>query len=358
LSCVAAVAYAVCFLIVIQYRDYWNVFRNYGDNGGYIAVARCLRDWNPAIVGHPVLFWGTGYAILAFSAVTGGDFETALVVVSVVGCLLSILFSYRLFGIGVAVWFVFINPAMMARTMLGGAEPLFVALFLGALVALRKKLFYLAVFLAALATTVRPIGIFLVLAILIVAAGEKAWAQLGKGAAVAAGVGMLYCLPLILLFGEPLANVSGYSDSGGWYGRSLPISIPLLPLVRQAIYSIGKLPMSNIVRLGAWVLAVLFIVIYKGLLRGELSRRWRTFPAETLGNMLVVLFCFSYNSGWAWMEFPRFIVPAVPFLLALVGTERLYSRALWAAVPVFGVVSATYIVGFQRVVQTLRAVAG
>ena len=356
LGCVTVVAYAICFLITLHFKEFWYSVLNSNDSVGYIAIARCLRTWDPKVLGHPTLFWGTGYAILAVSSLTGGNLAMALVVVSVISCLVSIFFSYRLFGIGVAAWFVFIDPAMMSRSMLGGAEPLFIALFLGAMVALRKKAFYLAVLLAALATTVRPIGAFLVLSILFVALRNRQWAQLQRGAAVTAAVGLLYCLPLLLLFGDPLANVRGYQVD--WFQSSLPISIPLIPLIRQVILSVGKEPLSNIVRLGTWVMAVLFIVIYMGFVRGEIARRWKKFPAETLGNVLFVLFCFSYNSSWAWAEFPRFIAPAVPFVLALVGTERLYSKALWAATPIFGALGATYIVGFQRVAQSLRAMIG
>jgi hypothetical protein len=356
LASVIAVAYAVCFLITVQYKDYWYAVLNSNDSLGYIAIARCLRSWDPKIVGQPMLFWGTGYATLAVSALTGGNYAAALVVLSWVCCLLAVLFSYRLFGVGVAAWFVFIDPAMMSRSMLGGSEPLFVALFLAALVALRKRFIYWAVLLASLATTVRPIGICLVLAILIGALWKKEWARFGKGAAIATVTGLIYCLPLLLLFGNPLANFKGYSND--WYRSSLPISLPLFPIVQQAMVSLGTEPLSNTFRLGVWVLGVLFIIGYQGFFRGGLLQRWKVVPEETLGMVFVMLFCLSYNSSWAWPEFPRFIVPAVPFLLALIGTDRLYRKMLWAAAPVCGALGATYIVGIQQVVQTIRAVTG
>lgn len=355
LGLLALAAYSVCFLITIRYRDYWGLVWSSGDNAGYIHIAQGLRFWSAGLIGQVKLFWGTGYAILALASITGLNFGAALLSISIVSCTLGIVLCYRLYGLGVAAWFVFISPPMMYRSMAGGPESLFVALFLGSLVALRKGSPKTAMLLAALSVTVRPIGIFLVIAIAVKAIAARTWVRLVQAIGIAGIICILYCLPLLLLFKEAFGNVKGYSAD--WYATSLPISLPLVPIIHQALVS--KEPMSNTIRLGIWVAAVFVILVYKGIFQRKVLLYWREHPEEALANVLIVIFCFSYNSFWAWGEFPRFVIPAIPFLLALIGTESLCKRTvLYVAAPVCGAVSAAYIVGFQQLIHSAQTLLG
>ena len=65
--------------------------------------------------------------------------------------------------------------------------------------------------------------------------------------------------PLIFLTGSPFSNFSGYSES--WH-QNLPITVPFLPLVNAALAS--KEPLSNTIKIAAWIVGVVFVIVYYG----------------------------------------------------------------------------------------------
>jgi hypothetical protein len=266
---------------------------------------------------------------------------------------LGVVLAYRLYGRAVAACFVFISAPLMERILVGGSEPLFVALFLGSLLAIRRGFFGWGMLLASLAATVRPIGASVIAAILLTTLHRKNWGSFVRYAFVAACVAALYAGPLIFLTGSPFSNFSGYSES--WH-QKLPITVPFLPLVNAALAS--KESLSNTIKIAAWIVGVVVVIVYYGLLRGRLRAYFARYPEETIANMLIILFQLSYNSIWAWAEFPRYIPPVVPFLLALVGVERLRQGWLLVAAPVFGLLGAVQIVGLQKLLQSFRGSIG
>jgi len=298
------------------------------------------------------LFWGTSYGILAVHFISRADYGTSLLLLSNFCGALGVFLAYRLYGPAVAAWFVFIDAALMERILVGGAEPLFVALFLGSLLAIRRGFFGWGMLLAALATTVRPIGVFVVAAILLITLRRKDWRSFVGYGAVAACVAALYVTPLVLLTGSPFGNFVGYSED--WY-QKLPIAMPFYPIVKVALESHS---FSNTIRIGAWIVAVTFVVVYYGLIRGRLRAHFSRYPEETLASLLIILFQFSYNSSWAWAEFPRFIAPVVPFLMAQVDVERLRPSWSLVAAPVFGLLGAVHIVGLRELIQSFRGSIG
>ena len=174
-STLAVLAYSVCFFIVIAHRDFWDRVWNSGDNPGYINIAQAIHDWSPLALGKVSLFWGTGYGILAVHFLTRADYGTSLLLLSIFCGVLGVVFAYRLYGRAVAAWFVFISAPLMERILVGGSEPLFVALFLGSLLAIRRGFFGWGMLLGSLAATVRPIGASVIAAILLTTLHRKNW---------------------------------------------------------------------------------------------------------------------------------------------------------------------------------------
>ncbi len=345
----AVIAYSVCLAIVISQTHYWWQVWNSGDNAGYIRVARALTEWNPQLVGKVKLFWGTSYGISTVHLLTAADYGPALLLMSVLCGALGILLCDRLYGAPVAQWFAFVSAALMQRVLVGGAEPLFIALFLGSLLAIRRGTTLTAVLLGSLATMVRPVGIFVVAAIIVNRLRHRDWRGFLLHSGVAACMAALYLLPMTFLHVSPLANVSGYSED--WHHAGLPVSVPLYPIIKGGLES--HEPLSNRVKLWVWASAVILVMCYFGVIRGRLMSHAKKYPEETLTLVLFVLFQFSYNSNWAWAEFPRFIAPAVPFLLALVCVKRLPRYILLLAAPVFGLLGAIQIVGLQKLLHAL-----
>jgi len=347
----AFLAYSVCLFIVVSHKDFWHLVWNSGDNLRYIHIAEALREWNPQIIGKVKHFWGTGYGILAVHILSLADYGTCLLLLSIFCGVLGVAFAYRLYGRAVAAWFIFISAALMQRILVGGSEPLFVALFLGSLLAIRGKFFGWGVLLAAVAATVKPIGVFVIAAVFLTTLHRRNWACVVLYAFIAACVAVLYLVPIVLLTGSPLGNFVGYSES--WY-QKFPISVPFYPIITTALAS--EAPLSNKIKIAAWVTTAVFVVVYYGLMRGQLRSHFFRYPEETVASLLIVLFQVSYNSQWAWAEFPRFIAPVVPFLLAQVGIERLRPGWLLVTAPVFGLLAAVQIVGFQKLLEPIAKV--
>ena len=347
----ALLTYSVSLLIVVAHKDFWGLVWNSGDNHGYIQIAQGIREWNPQVIGKVKLFWGTSYGILAVASLIRADYGTSLLLLSVFCGALSVFFAHRLYGGAVAAWFVFVSAALIQRILTGGPEPIFVALFLGALFAIRRGHAGWAVFLGALAATVKPIGVFVLGAILFTSLRRKDWRNLIYYGAVAACVAVLYGAPLVLLTGSPFGNFSGYA--GDWHQKVLPITIPFYPIVKDAITS--QAPLTNSIKNATWIAAVVLVIAYYGLMRGRLRAHFAQCPEETVAVLLVIFFQLSYNSTWAWAEFPRFIIPVVPFLLAQAGVERFRRSVPLVAAPVFGLLGAVQIVGFQSLLHSFRS---
>ncbi len=128
-----------------------------GDNFSYLQVAQCILHWD---FRHMVLqqFMGYSYFIAGLSLLHLPPI-LSLWLIAFGSSLLSAWLAARLLGTWVAAYFVLTNFAWFQLSFLGGSEPLCVALSLGAMLAFRKKLIFLAALLASLAVTVRPLMI-------------------------------------------------------------------------------------------------------------------------------------------------------------------------------------------------------
>jgi hypothetical protein len=245
----------------------------------------------------------------------------------------------RLWGTTVAAWFMVCDWWYIDGAVEGLTESLFMALVLGSFIAIRKERWMVAALLASGATVVRPVGIFALIALGSVLLGRREFRQLAIATAIGLTTGIVYLIPMKLIFGDPLANVRGYSRSD-WSG-SLPMSIPLLPIIKGASMSHRwKLQ----VMIAAWVLFTL-----AGLIKMATDKRfWRyakTYPAEAIFAGAYGLFLFSYNVPfWSWLHFPRFAIPLVPFLI-LVFLDRLPRdrRIIWS-VGLFNVAVSVWLV--------------
>ena len=324
----------VIFVIVVASLDnYWERASQSGDNPMYIAISAAIRrfSFNGVDAMH---FWGLSYAIAALSALTTISDLTALLVISLVSSLITTVFINRLWGGWVASFFGIISWDWIQRSSLGGAEPLFMALLCGTFLAVRTERWTLAALSAACATTVRPVGVFALLAIAIVLLFHRNWGRLAIATSVGAAVGLLYVLPIAVAFGDPLANINNYR-SIAWGGGS-PVTFPGLSMIQGLMSSTQ--PLTNTIKILVWVSFVL-----AGIAAMITTKQYRAFaakyPVETVFVALYLLFLFAYNSpGWSWAEFPRFAIPAAPLVLvALSHWAPRDRRLLWIA----GVCSAS-----------------
>ena len=206
--------------------------RPFGDNEPYAQISSAIRHWDFSQL-HPKLFWGLPYAVAVLSKATGASDLKTLLFISMVSSLIAILIAYRLWGGWVAGFFAVASREWMERSLLGGAEPLFLACIFGAFAAARKQRWLLASLLASLATIVRPMGIFALVGIGIALLVKRDFRRFIAAVLIGATIGLLYILPLMFYLGNPLANVKGY-DQADWNG-GVPLTIPLVAIAEDAL---------------------------------------------------------------------------------------------------------------------------
>jgi hypothetical protein len=291
-------------------------------------ISAGIRHWDFRGLGptQPKEVWGFSYLAALVAAVTRVPDIYAIVVVSSSMFVLTNYLCSQLWGTLVAIWFVVIDWWYIDGAVEGLTEPLFVALLLGSFLAIRKEKWALAAVLAAGATLVRPVGFFALLALGILLLIRKHFRQFSIATAIALVIGVAYMIPMKLIYGDPLANVHGYHTKD-WSG-SIPLSIPLLPVIRGAFMSHRWWIQ---ILIGAWVLFAVAGIIKMAIDKGFRSYA-KQYPAEAFFAGIYGLFLLSYNVPyWSWLHFPRFVIPLVPFLI-LVFIDRFPRdrRIIWA----------------------------
>jgi len=309
----AFTSYVLCcvtFIVAVtRVHNFWDVSRNHGDNAGYLTIAQSTlegRFSGPDLQNVRYLYRGTGYCVAIVSKVTSLPVVRCLPLLTMACGALGLYFCGRLWGWRVATLFTFINVAYTQRVCLGGCEAIFVVLLFASLWLWRKEYTLSAVTCAALAVWTRPTGIFLLVALGAVLLWHRRWRDLLKSALMAGFLGALYLAPIVFAAKDPLAPVNGYADD--WYSAS-PITLPFYPLVHAALT--GGWPWTYHLKNSFYVALTIFGV-------ATLWKRRRKAFANVAGQvesiffLLFAAFCVSYNSNWAYTEYPRFSTPIIP----------------------------------------------
>jgi len=320
-----------------------------GDNPSYLEAATAIRHWQ--ISGIVVKqFWGLSYAIAALSAVTGLPGRAALVVVCITASLVSVILCHRLFGGWIAIFFALLSFEWFQRSLLGGAEPLFMALILASFLALRRAHWAWSAVFGALATVVRPFGVFALIGTGVQLLRQKKFRQSLLTTAIGLAIGALYAWPLAHYLGSPFANVAMYQRND-WHGRP-PFILPFLAILRDT-FPINA-PLTNLALTWAWILFVLLGLVV-ALRTGAFASYAADYPAEICFVSLYCLALYTYSApGWARGDFPRFAIPMLPwtlvFLRRYLPARRWAVAALTLVSPTLAAASA---VGIRNVAEIL-----
>ncbi len=346
----------VFIAVVATLDDYGSRATQAGDNRVYAELSSLIRHWDWRQVKITPQFWGLSYAAAALAAITSVGDVTAIVIISIASSFVTLALAFRLWGGWVAAFFAVISWDWMQRSLLGGAEPLFMAGLLGAFVAVRKERWLTSALLASLATTVRPLGLFALIALAVELARRRKFSTLGFAVAIGLIVGGLYALPFFYAYGNPLVNVQAYR-SEAWAGQS-PISWPLLSLLK-GLASNANEPLANMLKIAAWVLFTLVGVV--AMICSTSFRRFaREYAMEAVFAAIYLLFLFSYNSPrWAWAEFPRFVIPVVPLLLVALNDWLPKRRALlWSAGAISALLAAASAINARHALREFGRLIG
>lgn len=347
----AALIPLVGFLVIASVDPFWERVHVFGDSPFYVRIAVAIRNWEFSNVS-PWHFWGLPYVMALISLTTSLSEWWSLIIVSLAAGIAATHLVKRLWGGWVAAYFLILSVEWQQRVLLGGAEPLFLLLLLASLLAVRRERWALAAVLAALATVVRPLGIFLLIAIGIVLLARKEYRKLAVCTGIGALIGVIYLIPFVYYFGDVLANFRFYQTND--WGSASPIGWPFVSIIQGAISF--DLPWTARARSGFWIVFYVLAVVL--MFRRPAFRVYaRTYPVEVLFAGAYILFAFSYNSSvWAWVEFARYALPALPIALFAVEPYLPHDRRIvWALAPVTGALSAMSAMNVRRILTIWRA---
>ncbi len=347
-------SFALFIFVIARARGYPAAVADFGDSSAYMDLAAAIRRWDF----HGIVvkqFWGLPYAMAALSKLTGVSGRTALLVWSLLPSLLAGLLAWRLWDGWVAGYFAVLNFDWMQRSCLGGSEPLFVCLLLGAFLAARRERWLLASLLASFATVVRPLGLFALLGIGLTLLWKRDFRRFAAATVIGLLVGVLYALPFAAHFGDPLATVNSY-HSKEWQGGWL-FGFPFYAIVKGTL--LYPAPWTNLVLSFGWIIVVLGSIVVMAR-SNEFRACCRSHPVETIF-LIPYLWClFTYNYPyWARGNFARFAIPILPFvLLALYRWIPKDRRVLWGIGVVAPLLAASSALGIANVVHAMRQVFG
>jgi hypothetical protein len=332
--------------VMFTLSSYPRLVDNFGDGPAYMAVSSAIRHWSFQGLGVKQ-FWGLPYVMALVSTVTRISDRASLLLVSELSSIAAIILAYKLWGGWVAGFFAVLNFEWMERSLLGGSEPLFVALLFGSFLAARRQYWLWAALLAACATVVRPVGIFALLAIGLTMLWQRNFAKLALAVLIGAAIGVLYMTPLALYLHDPLATVHSYQqrdwDQGSFLG------FPFQAIVKGTLHQ--SAPWTNILLTYGWI----FFVLAGGiamLVVGSFRNYAKAHPVETIFASSYLVFLYTYNSPhWAGAEFSRFAIPVIPFvLLALEHCIPRNRILLWGIGSVSPILAAASALGIRNVI--------
>lgn len=339
----------VLFVAVIaHFQSYARAVDVFGDNYAYLKAANAIRHWDFRGV-EVKQFWGLPYLIACVSWFHLSA-RTSLLAICIGLSLASVLLVRRLWGPWIAAYFAVLNMYWIQVSFLGASEPLFVTLLFTSFWASRKERWLWASILAALATVVRPVGFLALLGIGLTLVVRRDYRKAFLCASLAVLIGALYLLPFWIYFHDPLYQVHQYRQydwqSGsaiGWPFRALAVS-----------FLHNREPWTNVALTAGWIG---FAFIGLCAMSGKSFRRYvLEHRAECIFAFLYLTFLFTYNSvQWARAEFPRFVIPVLPFLLLAFNRWLPKSRYVVYGIGIISPVLAAWsAIGVRNVWPALR----
>jgi hypothetical protein len=343
-----AMMFALHLWLVCRVSNFWDIAISVTDDMDHMRVATIIENWHFSGGPVPANFWGFPYAIAAFSKFFSTPELMATVLISALGSLTVSLLVHRLYGGWVAAAFVLINFDWIRVSIEGGSEPLFMCFLYASFLAARSDRWSLAALLAALGTTVRPLGILALVAFAAVLARRKNYRQLSVITLIGLAIGVLYVLPFWLLIGNPYASILGYR--GDWGPHGWPLTYPFGALVSSFLMTFQTNTRWHMfVYSAAWPILALVGIMATWFPHNR-KILWTKYQPEALFAATYTVFFLSYNYSQIFWFFSRFMIPVLPLLVfSLRDWIPRDRRVLWGAAAVSALLSSAMLVHFKSV---------
>jgi hypothetical protein len=309
----------------VHQQGSWLLAANWLDNGAYIAVSHAITtgQWiSPT--DSPTPFFGFPLAIAAVTRTGAFNEWAAVIAISLVSMLITCACLRRLYGPPAVLSLLILSWDWVGIGVLGGSEAPFCACLFVAFLCARSGRWRSAAVLAAVATTIRPIGVFALVALFLTRFRRHAWRSAAEMTLLGLMIAAVYFAFARALTGDAWINFRTYRVdwNTGW-----PVGPPIVALIHSAV---------PLVRASGWwsamrVLVIVAVTAAAGIhvayriVRG----RWSLPEAESIFAVLVVTFllCYPYrNMAYEW---PRFLIPALPVLTAAHASIVPQGRRFW-----------------------------
>lgn len=343
-----AMVIAVHVAAIARMTRFTDVVASWGDNSLYIDAAGVIRQWHFAGGPVPPVFFGYSAAIAAVTRLVPISPVSALMTVSIGSSVAVYVLLQRLYGGRVAAaTLVFLNYQWILAFMEGGNESLFMCLLYACFLAARTNRWTLAALLAALATTVRPVGIVALVSLAAVLAMRKRYGQLAAITGVGLAIGALYFVAAQRVFGNPFVSFSVYQPEwvNGW-----PLTYPLGAVIPGFLAFPAGVRWTHHAMFLTWLAIGVVGGVAVWLPRNR--QKASTYRAEALFTSLFVLFYLSYNSiPYAAKELPRFLLPVLPLILFFFRDWIPRHRGvLWASALLSALLSAAVVLRTEQLI--------
>lgn len=316
------VCYAWFAVLVVATGNYRERISGTGDNPSYARESAAIRG--ARTIDHARHFVGLPLLAAPLAAILPIDDLDAVAVISILASAAAIALAAELWGVWAAAWFAVANLDWIQRSLLGGAEPLFTLLLFAAFLAARRERFVAAATLGSLATIVRPMGIFALLALGLTLLRRRRFRDLALSTAVGIAIGAAYLAVVQRAFGHSLGNLAWYRDMGLGHDRTF-IPLVTLPLT----WSEHGLTMKVVVKALVWTLFTL-LAVAAAVRRREIRALAAAHPVDWLFGALYLASFLAFPAWWIEGEISRYLIPLFPLmLLALRPWLPEDRRAVW-----------------------------
>jgi hypothetical protein len=333
---------------IVRVRNYWDVAAHSFDNAIYLRIAGYIRAWHFPGGEVPWNFWGYPYAIAGVSKLFSIRALTAAALISVLSSLAVSILVRRLYGGWVATAFIFINYEWIQLSFEGNSEPLFIFLLYASLLAARSDRWNLAALLASLSTTVRPVGVFALVAFAAILAIRRSYRQLAAVTIIGLGIGALYIGSLWRLVGSPVGVGFAEFYRRAWGPYRWPVTLPFRVWVSSFLAAYGPFRWYRLAFFAVWPVVASLGTISMWLPRNR--TRFSGLLQEVLLASMYTLFFLSFVDAALEVSFPRYLTPVLPLLLfSLRDWIPRDRRVLWAAALVSALLASAAEVHFQNV---------
>lgn len=290
LALMVAITLTAYLLSAVHQRGSWLLAADWLDNSTYIAASEAIRtgQWSTP-TDTPTPFFGFPLVIDTLSRATGLDEWVAVIAASLLSALITCACLYCLYGAPAVLSPLILSWDWVGICVLGGSEAPFCACLFVAFFCARVGRWRTAATLAAAATTIRPLGAFALLALILARIQHRAWRMSIDMILIGLAIGAMYLALVGSLTGDPWINFRTYRVDWdtGW-----PVGPPVIALIRSAV------PVFR--RFGWWIgLRVIVMVIVSAAagihVAYRMVRGGSSLPqAEGTFSVLVVGFLLCY----------------------------------------------------------------